>query len=192
MTTKQLIIQAAARLFAEKGYEGMTMKEIAREVGIKAPSLYAFFESKEDIFAHISRNVMSDHLELAQAYSEDSDLSVREQMERMMRMIMNFQLKETLQMKIYMRLLLFPPEVFQVDLKTELRKLEQVEQELFSRMFQRGIERGEIRQTDSDALAKTLILMMDGWFWLMQRVDEQEFWDRFETAWNQFWEGIKA
>ena len=56
MSTRQSIIQAATEIFAEKGYEGMKMKEIAQKVGIKAPSLYAFFESKEHIFLHIYGN----------------------------------------------------------------------------------------------------------------------------------------
>jgi len=192
MATRQQILEAAARLFAEKGYEGMTMKEIAREVGIKAPSLYAFFENKEDIFLHISRNVMEDHLQLAQAFSGDSDLPVRAQFERLLRTIMNYQLREPLHMKIYIRLLLFPPEVFTIDLKAELHRLEQTERELFSGMFRRGIERGEIRPADCEALAQMLTLMMDGWFWLMQRLDENSFWERFSVTWEQFWEGIRA
>src|SRR5690606_4897112 len=101
MSTKQLIIQAATRLFAEKGYEGMTMKEIAREVGIKAPSLYAFFESKEDIFLHIYREVMEGHLQLAKANTEPSDQTVKEQLERMLHTIMEYQLQDPLRMKIY-------------------------------------------------------------------------------------------
>ena len=51
---------------------------------------------------------------------------------------MDYQLKESLRMKIYMRLLLFPPDVFQVDMKTELLKVEQAERELFSQIFTRG------------------------------------------------------
>lgn len=65
MSTKEEIIKAATRLFAEKGYEGMTMKEIANEVGIKPPSVYAFFKSKEDVFMHIYNDILMGHLEVA-------------------------------------------------------------------------------------------------------------------------------
>jgi AcrR family transcriptional regulator len=192
MSTKDLIIQAATRLFAEKGYEGMTMKEIAREVGIKAPSLYAFFESKEDIFTHIYLDIITRHLDLASSVTRSEGLTVREQFEQMLKSIMEFQLQEPLQMKIYLRLLLFPPEVFKVDLKAELLKLEQAEQEIFQRLFEKGMARGEIKPGDSSALAKLLICLLDGLFWEIQRHDESTFWQRFQTVWGEFWQRIQA
>lgn len=192
MSTRQAIIEAAARLFAEKGYEGMTMKEIAREVGIKAPSLYAFFESKEDILLHIYRNVMTEHFQVAVLGLGDRDKPMKAQLYDLLHAIMVFQLKEKLPIRIFMRLLLFPPAVFQIDLKAEFLKLEDKEKELYSRMFKRGMESGEIRETDSDALAELLLCILDGLFWEMQRFDEEKFWKRFHVVWEQFWEGIKA
>ncbi|HHX22690.1 MAG TPA: TetR/AcrR family transcriptional regulator [Thermoanaerobacterales bacterium] len=50
MTTKELILHTALRLFSERGYNGVSMRELAAEVGIKAASIYNHFSSKEDIF----------------------------------------------------------------------------------------------------------------------------------------------
>jgi len=190
--TRKAIIEAAARLFAEKGYEGMTMKEIAREVGIKAPSLYAFFENKEDILLHIYRNVMSEHFQLALSSLGNPDKPVKTQLYELLRAIMVFQLQEKLPIRIFLRLLLFPPSVFQIDLREEFFKLEQGEKELFIGMFRRGMDSGEIRETASDALAQYLLCIIDGLFWEMQRFDEETFWKRFHMVWEQFWEGIRA
>lgn len=49
-TTKQRILQEAITLFARKGYDGVGVGEIAQAVGIKPPSLYKHYKSKEDIF----------------------------------------------------------------------------------------------------------------------------------------------
>lgn len=45
---KMLAIEAAACVFAEKGYHGATTQDIAEQMGIKQGSLYYYFKSKED------------------------------------------------------------------------------------------------------------------------------------------------
>ena len=62
MTTKQKILKAALTLFAEKGYSAVYVGEIADAVGIKAPSLYKHYKSKQDIF-NSCVEVFSDRME---------------------------------------------------------------------------------------------------------------------------------
>ena len=49
MSTKEKILDAALTLFAENGYDGTSVEQIAGIVGIKAPSLYKHYKGKEDI-----------------------------------------------------------------------------------------------------------------------------------------------
>ena len=49
MSTKERILDAALTLFAENGYDGTSVEQIASIVGIKAPSLYKHYKGKEDI-----------------------------------------------------------------------------------------------------------------------------------------------
>ena len=49
MSTKEKILDAALTLFAENGYDGTSVEQIANNVGIKAPSLYKHYKGKEDI-----------------------------------------------------------------------------------------------------------------------------------------------
>jgi AcrR family transcriptional regulator len=49
VNTKQRILNTAINLFAEKDYNSVSIREIAKEVGIKGSSIYNHFESKEDI-----------------------------------------------------------------------------------------------------------------------------------------------
>ncbi len=53
MSTKEKIINEALRLFSNKGYDGVSMREIAAAVGIKGASIYNHFKGKEDIFQGI-------------------------------------------------------------------------------------------------------------------------------------------
>ena len=50
MDTKKKILDAALTLFSEKGYGNVYVGHIADAVGIKAPTLYKHYKSKQDIF----------------------------------------------------------------------------------------------------------------------------------------------
>lgn len=46
---RRSILDAASRVFSEKGVAAATMAEIAREAGISAGAIYRYFASKEDL-----------------------------------------------------------------------------------------------------------------------------------------------
>ena len=50
MDTKHRILLEALRLFSQRGYDAVSVEQIASAVGIKAPSLYKHYKSKQDIF----------------------------------------------------------------------------------------------------------------------------------------------
>jgi AcrR family transcriptional regulator len=50
---RDVIERAAAELFAERGYRGASMDEIARRAGISAPVVYDHFASKADLHVHL-------------------------------------------------------------------------------------------------------------------------------------------
>jgi len=49
-STKVHIIEESLSLFSQRGFDAVSVKEIADAVGIKAPSIYKHFKSKQDIF----------------------------------------------------------------------------------------------------------------------------------------------
>jgi AcrR family transcriptional regulator len=51
--TKQKIFDIAVDLFSKKGYSGVSIREITRNVGIKESSLYNHFKNKEEILSTI-------------------------------------------------------------------------------------------------------------------------------------------
>lgn len=50
LLTKERILDEALTLFSQYGYDAVSVAKIADAVGIKPPSLYKHFKSKEDIF----------------------------------------------------------------------------------------------------------------------------------------------
>jgi len=47
------ILDAAEGLFAERGYEGTSLREIARRAGIQQPGLYNYFENKQALYTAV-------------------------------------------------------------------------------------------------------------------------------------------
>lgn len=82
MTTKEKITEEALTLFAEKGYKGTSVKNIADAVGIKDASLYNHFKSKQEIFDSIvelvSKHIsdLSETLGIPQYDKQDTDESI--------------------------------------------------------------------------------------------------------------------
>lgn len=52
-TTKEKVKKTAQKLFRERGYAAVGMRELAKEVGIQAPSLYNHYKSKDDLLREI-------------------------------------------------------------------------------------------------------------------------------------------
>lgn len=48
--TQQRILETSAELFASKGYDALTMRDIASACNIKAPSLYNHFKDKNELY----------------------------------------------------------------------------------------------------------------------------------------------
>lgn len=57
MSRKQEIIKVAAKLFKQKGYSAVTMRDLASAIDIKAASLYNHITSKQDILQQIILNI---------------------------------------------------------------------------------------------------------------------------------------
>lgn len=54
------ILLAAAGVFARRGYAAATLSELAQAAGFAAPSLYRYFESKEEIFRSLIELIKAD------------------------------------------------------------------------------------------------------------------------------------
>jgi AcrR family transcriptional regulator len=60
LTRADAIRDAALTLFAERGFRATTMKDVARAVGVRAPSLYSHVSSKDALLTGIMVTTMDD------------------------------------------------------------------------------------------------------------------------------------
>lgn len=55
---RQLFLDTAARVFAEKGYYNTTVKDIVNNASASVGSFYSYFDSKEDLFIELYRSIV--------------------------------------------------------------------------------------------------------------------------------------
>jgi AcrR family transcriptional regulator len=58
--TTQEIIQTARRLLVEQGPDAVSLRAIAREMGMTAPALYRYFGSHEELLRHVVADIFTD------------------------------------------------------------------------------------------------------------------------------------
>jgi AcrR family transcriptional regulator len=79
------ILDAAVRLFSEKGFRGVTTRELAAAVGVSEPVLYQHFGTKRDLYLAIieeravyaGRNIPTDFTRIFEDVSDDRQLLTR-------------------------------------------------------------------------------------------------------------------
>lgn len=68
------ICAAALETFAEKGFAGARIEEIARKAGLSKGAVYLYFPTKEDLFRAVVRDAVSPNLDLVRQTVMATDL----------------------------------------------------------------------------------------------------------------------
>lgn len=98
--TKKVILTVALRLFSERGYDGVGIRDISKEIGIRESALYKHYSGKQDIFDSILKDIERRYQEevstilpenMTNILSGESD--VREELFRISITMFNFYLK---------------------------------------------------------------------------------------------------
>lgn len=133
---------AAIRLFGQQGYTATPLSAIAAAVGIKAPSLYAHFRSKEDLFRTVFDEAVRMELqELMAAMTPEASASdgLRRYLEETAG-----RFESSLHLPFLLRSIYLPPAL----LAAHIRERDQV----FSAELVRRVEEALLRQTESAPL----------------------------------------
>ena len=168
---RALIIEAAAKVFARRGFASTLMAEIAIEAGIGKGTLYEYFDSKEDLFftvfewfvkateaeAKVSISALGGSASERLDALSDSLMSSWAQMKDMYSLVMEFwSASASSQMR----------ERFKQAFKNGYSDFRQI----VSTLIREGIERGEFQpHVDIESVAAALVgtwdaLLLQAWF----------------------------
>jgi len=169
------LARQAARLFAEQGYHGTSMEDIADAMGIQKPSLYEYVSSKQDLLHETARDgAAAFHAALD---GIDERLSVVERIRLALRAHLRVISEQLDVATVFVREWRYLEPDRREEFVAERRRYE----ERIRALFREGVEQSELR-TDLDVEgAALLFLSASNWAytWLQPGRDTDVLADRF-------------
>lgn len=155
---RRTALEIAAGLFAERGYAGTSLQDIADALGVSRPALYYYFSSKEEILASLVEEVTVFSLQQSERVTAKADADPGETLRVMVRNHANWLLTHAVQFRVVDR--------SESELPAATRKVHNAAKrailEGFSGVIARGIEIGHFRPIDP-RIAAFSILGMCSW-----------------------------
>lgn len=188
--TKNKLKEVAMRLFGEKGYEGTALSEIAKEVGVKTPAIYAFFENKEDLFMTVFREAMLSYNTYIQEMSEAQQvLSAKESLRGILSRQYEFYQKSPDASKIVLRYVVFPPAFLKDTIQDAFLQSDRMLTQIIEQLIKKGIAEGVIRDQSIEQLVDAFLNLMDGlsmqyFYYTSKGIYGRKLNHAFEMYWN--------
>ena len=174
-TRKAELTRQAARLFAEKGYHGTSIGDLARAMGVQKGSLYAHISSKQDLLYETMRNGAAAFHAALDAIPDD--LPAVEKVRLGLRGHLRVVADQLDVATVFVREWRYLEGDRRDEILAERRRYE----DRFREFFREGRELGELRTDLDDSSAALLALSAANWAytWLQPGRDTDELADRF-------------
>lgn len=124
--TRRSILTAAGKLFSERGYGAVTIREIAKEAGCSHTTIYIYYKDKEELLHQLSMPHLAQLREQMLALLEDHSLSPEAKLKRISRNFIEFCMEHR-----NMHTLFFEIKSVRVDETDPELKINQLRNELF-------------------------------------------------------------
>src|SRR4249919_2848221 len=172
---KTQLTREAARLFAEKGYHGTSIGDLAKAMGVQKGSLYAHISSKEDLLYEAMREG-ADAFHAALDGIPD-DVPATEKIRLALRGHLRVVAEQLDVATVFMREWRYLEGERRDEILAERRRYE----DRVRALFREGRELGDLRTDLDDSTAALLMLSAANWAytWLQPGRDTDELADRF-------------
>ncbi len=194
VSTHDRLRTAAAELFAERGYAGASMTDIARRVGVRKPSLYNYYPSKEELFMDLLERSLDAWAE-ASSPVLDEDGSHRDRLRRHLERAVDFAGHNPHATAMCRLAVAQVSGDFGKRVQSRLLE-ERVEyQSRIEAFFDEALRDGEVLGETSEILTLAWLTFLDGVLThqLFAGEDRQPYYlEHLDELWRLFWRGIAA
>lgn len=193
MDTKQKVKKIALELFAKKGYDAASLKEIAEKAGIKTPSLYAHFSGKEEIFLQVYEDVIKEHvLHVNSLMEKIENHTSEEKLYIVLKETCTYYFQKEVMMTFLKRVMLFPPPGLAEGLREKFLESEELLSSILKQIYENAREEALMAGTNFESFAASFLCMLDGLFIQMFYYGPEQFEERLNSVWQIFWRGINS
>ena len=174
-TRRSQLTREAARLFAERGYHGTSIGDLAKALGVQKGSLYAHIASKQDLLYETMREGAEAFHAALDEISDDLNVGDR------IRLALRAHLRVISEQLDVATVFIREWRYLEGDRAAEFLADRRRYEERFRLLFREGRERGELRTDLDEQAAVLLVLSAANWAytWLPADADTDELADRF-------------
>ena len=184
--SKQKVLDTAFELFSRDGYTETTLKSIAVAVGIKAPSIYAHFPNKEELYLEVYRQSQVEYGEFFEQFARTgSDQPPAERLHQILFGIGEFYLSRPALFAFHLRHLVATPAEIQSVVSGVFITAEERLRDLIHDAYTAGCMDGSFTPGDADDFCNFFLCLMDGVFLQMRHYDTETFMARLNSVWSQ-------
>ncbi|CAM4156569.1 TetR/AcrR family transcriptional regulator [Paenibacillus alkaliterrae] len=187
-STADRIKQAALKMFAESGYEGASLSEIAKEVGIKTPSIYAHYKSKEQLFLQLINEVIAEE---RQQYTAMLEAVREEPAHRQLYRLFDFftDLSHLTTGQAFLkRTILVPPRHLRDRLRQDFLRYEHELSDGLLKVWRKGAAEGIFHSQDEERMLAAFYVCVDGLLVENQLYEEELYGSRKQMVWLSLWQ----
>lgn len=149
---KTEIIAVAARLFKEKGYSAVTMRDIAQAMDIKAASLYNHIQSKQEILVLIIIEI-AEEFTLVMNEIVSSNLSTLKKIERVIQLHITITLRNSDALACLNNDWMHLTD----DQLSYFIKMREDYEQNFRKIIQEGIQNGQLKKSNQDVMVYAIL-----------------------------------
>lgn len=179
---KQIILEAAMKVFAQKGFAKAKMSEIAVEAAIGKGTIYEYFRSKDQIFQETFHFFVGD-MEAVYAQIAEKDIPATEKLTA----IIEFTINSFLATGDFGAILMDfwaegirNHEQEKMEKVFNLKSVYKIHRDHLSKIIDQGVEQGQFRHLDSACVASVLFGCFDGI--MLQYILDPQLLDLKKTA----------
>lgn len=193
MHTKEKIVLEGMELFATLGYNGTSMTKIADRVGLQKSSLYAHYNSKEELFFDVTTKIAADYVHFVKSTFENEGQTTKEKLHLSFQAHVKDMAYHDSSIEFYNRFSSYPPKDLEEKVLEILRNSEEQARASFIEEIKKAQANGDITaEVSPEEAARAFYGLLDGLSYETSYYDMDIIESHGESMWKVFWRGVRA